>query len=146
MTLQIYFDIILYVSLTHQYPWITFICCNYFLAIFCNMHEGGLLTFYGISRWILLLGSRVEINNQDYVCYIWNVIWEVPMKKVIISSHNMFLTWITITAEISRNVTSVSLIWARAAILAAILMVILNFVVPYRLLSFSCIHNIAKLS
>ena len=144
MTLQIYFDIILYVSLTHQYPWITFICCNYFLAIFCNMHEGGLLTF--IVDEYSFLGSRVEINNQDYVCYIWNVTWEVPMKKVIISSHNIFLTWITITAEISRNVTSVSLIWARAAILAAILMVILNFVVPYRLLSFFCIHNIAKLS
>ena len=64
------------------------------------------------------------------------------MKKLIISSHNMFLTLITITAEISRNVTSVSLIWPKAAIL----MVILNFLVPYRLLSFSCIHNIAKLS
>ena len=85
----------------------------------------GFLTFYGISRWILLLGSRVEINNKDYAWYIWNVIWEVPMKKVIISSHNMFLTWITITAEISRNVTSVSLIWPKAAILVAILMVIL---------------------
>ena len=34
-----------------------------------------------------------------------------------------------ITAEISRNVTSVSLIWPKAAILAAILMVILYFVV-----------------
>ena len=134
-------DIILYVHvyLPNQYPWITFICCYYILANFCNMHDG-FLTFYGISRWIFLLGSGVEINNKDYAWYMWNFIWEVPMKKVRISSHNMFLTWIMITAEIYRNVTSVWLIWPKAAILVAILMVILNCVVTCRLLSFSCIH------
>ena len=130
-------DIILYihVSLPNQYPWITFICCNYILANFCNMHEG-FLTFYGISRCIFPLGSGVEINNKDYAWYMWEVPMATYEKKVIISPHNMFITWIMISAEISRNVTSASLIWPKAAVL----MVILNCVVTCRLLSFSCIH------
>ena len=56
----------------------------------------------------------------------------------------MFLTWITITAEISSNFGITNM--AKGGHIGGHIDDYIEFVVPYRLISFSCIHNIAKLS
>ena len=66
ITLQIYFGYNLICIFASSVPMNYFYLLQLFFGdFFCNMYEG-FLTFYGISRRLFLLGSRVEINNQDY--------------------------------------------------------------------------------
>ena len=65
ITLQIYFGYHLICISASSVPMNYFYLLELFLGEF-KTYVCGLFEIYGISRWIFLLGSCLEINNQSY--------------------------------------------------------------------------------